>query len=81
VGDARESSRETWHWQRLTQIVAFEGQQLGGYGKVTFEVTYSDGVPQRVEVMDRKPSYRLDRDAPPLPRDEGSSTSSGRGGR
>jgi hypothetical protein len=47
---------------RLLKAVSREGQQVGGFGKVLFEVTYSDGLPLEVRVVARHPLYRLDRD-------------------
>jgi len=46
----------------LLKAVSREGQQVGGFGKVLFEVTYSDGLPLEVRVVERHPLYRLDRD-------------------
>jgi hypothetical protein len=47
---------------RLLKAVSHEGQQVGGFGRVLFEVTYSDGLPLEVRVVERHPLYRLDRD-------------------
>jgi hypothetical protein len=56
-----ETDRVDRCWRQLRQALTIECQQVGGYGKIGFEVTYSDGVPVRITVLNRLPSYRLDR--------------------
>ena len=50
-------------WRRLKMAIALEGEQTGGHGKVIFEITYFEGEPRQMLVLERKPSYRLDRGA------------------
>jgi len=54
------------HWRRLTRALGLEAQQVGGFGEVTVAITFSDGVPHQVRVVERRPTYRLDRESTPI---------------
>lgn len=56
------ASGEGWK-ARLIRAICREGQQVGGFGRVVVEFTFSDGVPMEARVVERRPLYRLDRDS------------------
>jgi len=54
------------HWDNLVARIYAYGQQVGGFGSVTLKVQYHEGLPVRLEVLERNEACRLDI-APSLP--------------
>ncbi len=54
------------HWRRLMRAIGLEAHQVGGFGEVTVAITFSDGVPHQMRVVERRPTYRLDRGSAPI---------------
>lgn len=57
------------HWDNLVAAVYAYGQQVGGFGSVTVKIHYHEGLPVRLDVLNREESCRLDIDLrlPPKP--------------
>ena len=52
-------------WQRLMDMLARQADEIGGHGRVTVEVTFADGMPVKADILERRPSCRLDHNLPP----------------
>jgi len=61
----KDTAAASQHWQRFLQVVARQGEDIGGYGRVSFDVTFNEGLPVKVDILERRPSCRLDHDLPP----------------
>jgi hypothetical protein len=51
-------------WQRLGDVLARQADEIGGHGRVTFEVTFAEGMPVKADILERRPSCRLDHELP-----------------
>ena len=47
------------HWADLLAAVEREIKAMGGYGEVRLRVTFHDGHPSRVRVLERLTDYKL----------------------
>jgi len=55
-------------WDDLVEAFRAEGSALGGWGEVVVKVTYHDGAPMSLDVLERNPRYRLGSGLPQLTR-------------
>jgi hypothetical protein len=59
-------SREKQHWDDLVEALQREAESVCGYGDVVIRVSYYDGLPTQVDVLERRSCYRLGKTRPPL---------------
>jgi len=52
-------------WQRLVSVIRRQAEDIGGHGRVTFEVTFADRTPVKADILEGRPSCRLDHELPP----------------
>jgi hypothetical protein len=65
------SESDKRHWNDLVDAFRAEASALGGWGEVTVRVTYHEGVPLMLDVLERNPRYRLGSGLPQLTRFSG----------
>ena len=49
------------HFDNLEAAVRAYGQQVGGFGSVTVRITFNEGLPIQLDVLERQERCRLDR--------------------
>lgn len=54
------------HWQDLCEAVNREADAMGGFGRLTVQINFYQGLPQEVFVIERRPQYRLGHSVAPL---------------
>jgi hypothetical protein len=58
--------RDQQYWDDLVEALRMEGDSVCGYGDVLVRVAYHEGLPTQVDVLERRPRYRLGKGRPPL---------------
>lgn len=66
AGQAATAQKKQQHVRDIAEMLCREAEAVHGFGTVTLRIDFHEHLPRQVEVIERKPVYRIGKGRAPL---------------